>query len=147
MAKSEREWWGRFEDLAGRRTERVELERFSEKATFKAEDIDFVEITAREGTPQIVVISATQIAQLEAEWLVLQPDLVRQNPSQGWEALGDRFENAQFLGSEEQTALRFQEKEEATVCMIRSLGPDAFEIESFSEQPLELVAFPPVVVQ
>jgi hypothetical protein len=141
--RSEREWWGRFEEVDGRQTERVTLEK-RETATFKAAEIDFLEISAHEGTPRIVVINAGKITQLEAEWLVLQPELVRRDPSKGWEALGGRFEHMQFFGSEELTTIQFQGCEEATVCSLASLGPEAFEVKGFSDEPLELTVFRPV---
>jgi hypothetical protein len=141
--RSEREWWGRFEDVGGRRTKRVVLDGLDEAATFRAADIDFVEILAHEGTPQIVVISARQVMQLEADWLVLQPELVRKNPGKGWQAVGGRFDELQFLGSEELTAIQFREDEDTTICRLRSFGPDAIEIVNLSEKSLELLAFPP----
>lgn len=141
--RSEREWWGRFEDIEERQHERVVLQH-QEKTTFKADEYDFVEVVSSEGTPRIVVINATRIMQLEAHWLVLQPELVRNNPAKGWEAVGDRFDDSHFIGSEELSAIQLEGTEASTVCMIASRGKETFEIENFSEKPLELVGYRPL---
>jgi hypothetical protein len=47
-----------------------------------------------------------------------------------------------FIGSEELTTIELRTSKPSTLCLIESLGEDAFEIQNFSTSPIELVKTP-----
>lgn len=120
------------------------LERNGDKAWFDAGEVDFVEIVSDLSVPDFFVVRASCLTQLEAEWLVIQPDVFRADPTKGWEPVGGTGHNRQvFIGSEELSTIKVRPEDPATLCSVSGLGEAGFEIWNFSDGPLELVQVRP----
>ena len=108
--------------------------------TFHGRDIDFVEVVVHGDVPRIFILGTDCLPQLEAPWMVLQPDVFRLDPTKGWEPIDEA--SSLFLGSEELTQITFREEDPSTLCKIKSLGQEAFEVQNFSNDPIELIVIP-----
>lgn len=116
------------------------LERNGDKARFDASEVDFVEIVSDPSAPDFFVVRADCLTQLEAEWLVIQPDVFRADPTKGWEPVGGEGYNRQvFVGSEELSTIKVRPEAPATLCSVSGRGEAGFEIWNLSDGPLELV--------
>lgn len=119
------------------------LKRNGDKARFDAAEVDFVEIVSDPSVPDFFVVRADCLTQLEAEWLVIQPDVFRANPMKGWEPIGGSGYNRQvFIGSEELSTINVRSEGPATLCSVSGLGEAGFEIWNLSDGPIDLIATP-----
>lgn len=117
------------------------MEGYREEVRIEAAGTDFVEIVSQSGVPDIFIVRADCLPQLGAEWLVLQPDSFRADPTKGWEPIGGRFDDLMFVGSGELTAIKFRPDDPETICAVTSLGGEALEVQKFEPDRLELVRF------
>ena len=117
------------------------LEKPDDKVTFQHQDIEFIEIVVGEEVPRIFILRADEcLPQLEVNWIVLQPDLVRRDFTKGWEPVDERV--GLFIGSEELTQIELRDSDPATLCIISNQGESAVSVQNFSSGPIELVATP-----
>ena len=114
------------------------------KAEFAVADVEFVQVITDPAVPDFFVVRADCLTQLEAEWLVIQPDVFRVDPTKGWEPLGGVGYNRQvFIGSEELATIQVNPEGPAKLCAIRGRGERGFELMNMSEAPLDLVQYRP----
>lgn len=137
--------WERFADREMRDPERIVLGRQypDNRTRIGARDTDFIEIVSRPEVPDFFVVSVADcLPQLEAHWLVIQPETFRANPTQGWEPIGGRFDGLTFIGREELTTIKVDARDDATVCSVQCTDEHSVEIQNFAEQPIEVVRYP-----
>jgi hypothetical protein len=79
------------------------------------------------------------VPQLGVDWLIVQPDVLHNDPTRGWEPVPAPPESV-FIGSEEATRIKLRQEDAATLCTGRGAGPDAVEVESFADDPFRLFA-------
>lgn len=101
--------------------------------------MDFAEIVTRPEVPDIFVVRAGCLRQVEAEWLVIQPEVFRADPTKGWEPIGGQFHGQHFLGSEELSEVRMHPDDPPTVCAIQSIDEHSIRITNMGGAPLEVV--------
>lgn len=120
------------------------MEGNGSKAEFAAADVEFVQVVTDSAVPDFFVVRADCLTQLEAEWLVIQPEVFRADPTKGWEPVGGMGYNRQvFIGSEELATIQVRPEDPATICAISGRGDEAFEVVNMSEASLELVQHRP----
>lgn len=110
------------------------------KKRFYAEDLDFIEIAIDPEVPQIVIVRADCVPQLDVDWVVIQPELLRVHPAWGWAPVPN--DHPLFLGSGEglPPRIKMRPSDPESLCAISSLGPEAVTVENISQTPLRLVA-------
>lgn len=88
-----------------------------------------------EGVPRIFVVRADCVPQLEADWVILQPDVFREDPTQGWHPVRGQS----FLGYGEDPRMRFRPEDPETLCEVNVDDEGALRVQNFSDEPLRLV--------
>ena len=109
-----------------------------EQRTFQALDTEFVEIVVPEDVPRIFVVSTRCLDQVREWWMILQPDVLRNDLRRGWQPVDEAF--GPFLGCDEGRAFDFRDHDIPQICKVRSLGETGFTITNWTEGPLELIA-------
>ena len=99
-------------------------------------EVDFIEIIAPEGVSRIFVLPADCVPELQAEWVILQPEVFRKAPTQGWHPVRDQV----ALGSAEMTRIQFRREDPETLCALNIDGDGTLTIANFSDDPLRVIA-------
>lgn len=99
-------------------------------------EIDFIEIVAPEGVPRIFVIPADCVPQLDAPWVIVQPETFRKGPTQGWHPVREQC----FLGSAEVPRIPFRREDPETLCGLKVDAEGTLTIQNMSDKPLRLIA-------
>jgi hypothetical protein len=109
------------------------------KEKFDAKACDFVEIgSSHDGVPRVFIVRADCLPQIEEHWLVVQPEVVSENPTQGWEPVD---EVGVAIESGDQGIFRLQPGDANVICMVRALDADTVEVVNMSQKPLALIAW------
>lgn len=108
----------------------------------EADNTDFIEIVTRPEVSNIYVVRvAEDLIQLDAHWLVLQPELFRADPTKGWDPVGGSYLDV-YIGSEERGIIEVHPQDEAAICVVASArNGEAVEISNISETPVEIVRY------
>jgi hypothetical protein len=108
----------------------------------EADNTDFIELVSRPEVSSIYVVHvADDLLQLNAHWLVIQPELFRSDPTRGWEPVGDAYMPV-FLGSEEQTTIKVHPRDEETICEIASVEDGrSVQLTNFTKKPIEFIRY------
>lgn len=107
---------------------------------FYAEGLDFIEIAIDPEVPQIVIVRADCVPQLDVDWVVIQPEVLGVHPAWGWAPVPR--DTLLFLGSGEglPPRIKMRPSDPESLCSISSLGPEAVTVKNISQTPLRLVA-------
>lgn len=96
-----------------------------------------MEIAVHEDVPRIFVVRADCLPQLEADWMVVQPDVVQADPMWGWERVG---EIGLYIGNESLCRIKLRPEDPETLCRVSGADADSVKIENCSDEFLRLVA-------
>lgn len=91
----------------------------------------------REEVPPIFVMATGCLPQLQADWVVIQPEVVRADPTRGWEPV-DRF--GLYLGRDENVSIDLGSDCSTSLCRVIGRGSEAVEVLNLADEPLYLVS-------
>ena len=134
MSHPECNWFRQFESARDERSvQEIVLEQNEDKTFIDAAGLGYVEIVSEDAVAPIYVVACPDfLPQLEADWLIVQPDVIRKNPFKGWEPVPRLVT---FLGSDELTVIQFKPTDDPdTLCAITTEGERGFEVQSFTDR-------------